>query len=131
MKPQTADDKLRNEPHIADVSIFIGYAATKYNKAFKMKVDKKKLPKELLRFRGINIEQGVKDLPTCKLDIDEIKKTVIKYGVTDMGRNNRYLLDFTPTYKRVFKVRTSIAKRLKAGPDKTYLLIYAVAGHGM
>ena len=88
MHPQTAKDKLRNEPHIAEVSIFVGYAATKYDKAFKKKVVKKKLPKELLRFRGVQIEQGVKDLPACKLDIDEIKKTVMKYGVTDMGRNN-------------------------------------------
>ena len=61
MHPQTAKDKLRNEPHIADVSIFVGYAATKYDKAFKvklnkkelpkLKVDKKELPKHLLRFR--------------------------------------------------------------------------------
>ena len=61
MQPQTAEDKLRNEPHIADVSIFVGYAATKYDKAFKKKVNKKELPKlmvdqkelskHLLRFR--------------------------------------------------------------------------------
>ena len=48
-----------------------------------------------------------------------------------MGRNNKYLLDDTPTYTRVFRVRTSIAKRLKARPDKTFLLVYALAGHGM
>ena len=48
-----------------------------------------------------------------------------------MGRNNQYLLDNTPTYKRVFKVRTGIAKRLKASPDKTFLLLYALAGHGI
>ena len=99
MQPQTAKDKLRNEPFIADVSMFIGYAATKYDKAYKVKVMKKKLPKELRRFRGVQIEQGVNDLPACKLDIDEIKKTVMKYGITDMGRNDIYLLDYTPTYK--------------------------------
>ena len=48
-----------------------------------------------------------------------------------MGRNDIYLLDDTPTFKRVFKVRTGIAKRLKASPDNTFLLVYALAGHGM
>ena len=99
MQPQTPQDKLRNEPHIADVSIFVGYAATVYDKCFREAVAKQQLAQDLLKFRGVKIEQGVKDLPTCKLDIDEIRKTVTKYGITDMGRNNRYLLDYTPTYK--------------------------------
>ena len=99
MKPQTAKDKLRNEPFIAQLSLFIGYAATVYDKAYKEAVDKKLLAQDLFKFRGVKIEQGVKDLPACKLDIDEISKTVKRYGITDMGRNDRYLLDYTPTYK--------------------------------
>ena len=86
---------------------------------------------ELIRFRGVKVEQGINNLPDCKCDIDVIRKCVAKYGITDMGRNNIYLLDDTPTYSRVFKVRTGIAKRLKASPDNTFLLVYALAGHGM
>ena len=99
MQPQTAKDKLRNEPFIAQVSCFIGYAARVYNSAHRKVWAKKTIQEDLNKFRGVKIEQGVKDLPTCKLDIDEIRKTVTKYGITDMGRNNRYLLDYTPTYK--------------------------------
>ena len=99
MQPQTPEDKLRNEPHIADIACFIGYAATVYDKAYREAVDKKQLERDLNKFRGVKIEQGVKDLPDCKLDIEEIRKTVKRYGITDMGRNDIYLLDYTPTYK--------------------------------
>ena len=43
MQPQTAKDKLRNDPFIAQFSLFIGYAATVYDKAFKEAVAKQQL----------------------------------------------------------------------------------------
>ena len=131
MQPQTHQDKVKNDPFLADISCFIGYAATVYDKAYKKVAAQNQLQNDLHRFRGVKIEQGVKDLPACKLDIDEIRTCVAKYGIIDMGKNDRYLLDYTPTYKTVFNVRTGISKRLQANPDKTFLLLYALAGHGM
>ena len=131
MQPQTPQHKLKNTPFLADISCFIGYAAMVYDAAYKKAKAKKQLEKDLNKFRGVIIEQGVNDLPACKLDIDEIRKCVARYGITDMGRNGQYLLDYTPTYKKVFRVRAGISKRLKKSPDKTFLLLYAFAGHGM
>ena len=37
----------------------------------------------------------------------------------------------TPTYKKVVKTRTKLSKRIKKHPDETFLIIYALAGHGM
>ena len=37
----------------------------------------------------------------------------------------------TPTHKRIFKVRVKLSKRVKSRPDETFLIVYAVAGHGM
>ena len=56
MQTQTAKDKLRNDPFIAQLSLFIGYAATVYNKAYKVAVDKKQLAQDLHKFRGVKIE---------------------------------------------------------------------------
>ena len=131
MQPQTQRDKLHYEPFIADISCFIGYAATVYDKAYKKVVDKKALQNDLYKFRGVKIEQGVNNLDKCKDDIDLIRKCLAKYGIIDMGRNDSYLLDDTPTYNRVFKVRTSIKKRIKKTPDNTFVLVFALAGHGM
>ena len=54
-----------------------------------------------------------------------------KYLISDYGRNKEYLLNNTPTYKRVVKIRVRLAKRIKARPDETFLIVYALAGHGM
>ena len=67
----------------------------------------------------------------CKDDIDAIRIMAARYAITDYGKNDSYLLDNTPSYKRVFKTRTGISTRLRENPDKTFLLLYALAGHGM
>ena len=135
MQPQTQQEKLKTEPVIPDYKCFIGYAATVYD-AVQRKVQvevkaKKGVKVTTHRFKGVRVEQGVKDLATCKADIDEIRISVARYNVTDMGRKNMYLLDDTPSFKKVKRVRSSIAKRLQSNPDKTFLLLYAFAGHGI
>ena len=79
----------------------------------------------------MQVEQGVPDLPTCKDDIIEIMGSLARYGITDTGKNQMYKLDDTPSYKRVFKARVNMSKRFRAHPNETFLVIIAVAGHGM
>ena len=54
-----------------------------------------------------------------------------RYQIKDYGRNNEYLLTNTPTYKRVFKIRGKLKKRIKKHPNETFLIVWALAGHGM
>ena len=116
MQPQTQQEKLKTEPVIPDYKCFIGYAATVYDAAqrkVQVKVKAKKGSKLTARqFKGVMVEQGVKDLVTCKADIDDIRINLARYNVTDMGRKNMYLLDDTPSFKKVSRVRSSITKRL-------------------
>ena len=112
MQPQTPQDKLKTSPFIADHTCFIGYAATVYDAA-QRKVEAKKGAKGAqLKFKGVMVEQGVKDLGACKADIDDIRKSLARYDVTDMGRDNMYLLDNTPSWSKVSSVRSGITKRL-------------------
>ena len=77
------------------------------------------------------MEHGVAQLLKCKEDIDAIRIMAARYAITDYGRKDEYLLDSTPSYKKVFKTRNRIKKRLKVNPDQTFLLFYGLAGHGM
>ena len=54
-----------------------------------------------------------------------------KYLISDYGKNDEYLMNDTPSYKKVFKTRNKLKKRIKTHPDETFLIIYALAGHGM
>ena len=54
-----------------------------------------------------------------------------RYQIKDYGRNNEYLLTNTPSYKRVFKIRGKLKKRIKKHPNETFLIVWAFAGHGM
>ena len=66
MKPQTLSEKLKTEPFIADFSCFIGFAGLKFDKGWKRREKKKKVPTlELHQYRGVEVEHGVKDLITC------------------------------------------------------------------
>ena len=131
MKPQSPKDKVRNDPFIADHSCFIGYAATTYKAVWKMVKAKVNENRDAYKWRGVTVEHGVKELLKCKEDIDAIRIMAARYIISDYGRKGQYILDYTPSYRKVFKTRVGISKRLKAHPDKTFLLLYALAGHGM
>ncbi len=51
--------------------------------------------------------------------------------MSDLGKDNIYLLDQTPGYKEILNVRKNIAARVKKAPDERFLIIFAMAGHGM
>ena len=89
------------------------------------------LDQDLKKFRGVEVIQGVQDLKTCKEDIDRITATLARYGVTDMGKDGIYRLDDSPCYKRVNAVRMNITARVKKSPDLKFLIVFAIAGHGM
>ena len=42
-----------------------------------------------------------------------------------------YRLDDEPTKKQVNAVRKDLKLRFRASPDETFLIVFAIAGHGM
>ena len=57
------------------------------------------------KWRGVKVEHGVNQLLECRADIEEIRIMAARYLISDYGRNKEYLLNDTPTYKRVFRAR--------------------------
>ena len=102
--------------------MFIGYAAEKFDTAWK---------EDETVTKGIFAKQGVDNLSTCKQDIKEIEEIFARYGVTDMGTDKIYQLNDTPSWKRVERARKDIAGRIKRNPEKKFLVVFAIAGHGM
>ena len=60
------------------------------------------------KWRGYKVEHGVNKLLECRADIEEIRIMAARYKITDYGRNNEYLLNDTPSYKKVFKTRVKL-----------------------
>ena len=85
-----------------------------------------KKKKNRTNFRGSQVVQGVKDLGTCRADIIDIINSFNRYGLTRVV--NMY---DDPTFKRVKKGRTELENTLKLNPDESFLVVYAIAGHGM
>ena len=62
-------------------------------------------------------------------------RTVLEmYDIKDKGpidNKNLYVLNENATLKKIIEVMTSIRMRMKENPDKNFLVIYVLAGHGM
>ena len=69
------------------------------------------------KWRGVKVAHGVNQLLECRADIEEIRIMAARYLISDYGRKDKYLLIDTPTYKRIFKVRVKLSKRVKSRPD--------------
>ena len=59
MKPQTWKDKQKFDPHIAQHSCFIGYAATDYSSVWKKVKSKMNKLRDAYKWRGVTVEHGV------------------------------------------------------------------------
>ena len=68
----------------------------------------------------------------CKKDIDKIRPILEMYGINDNGPNDLYIINETAiTRKAVTGPINDIKKRLGASPEKTFLIVFVIAGHGM
>ena len=54
-----------------------------------------------------------------------------RYNIKDMGPDNLYKLDNDPDRKALWKARRSILDRLMTNPEKKFLIVYVLAGHGI
>ena len=104
LKPKTYAEHMRTKHFIADVLILVGYSASTYFKAWKVSKAKIQPADGTGQFLGVEVQQGVADLPTCKNDIVEISGILKRYGFSDTGENC-YMLDDSPSYNEVFKAR--------------------------
>ena len=101
---------------------------TKYGSAYK-----RVKPKKGEDPRVVNIEQGVKDLPTCRKDIDDILNALKYYEVTDTGLPEnplKYKL-YEPTKQQVNDAIKELKARIAKNPEKKFFIIFCVASHGL
>ena len=75
--------------------------------------------------RCVKVKQGVEDLPKVYGDIDSIKNHLSLFGVSEVLD----LID--PTKKRVDLLRKKAKMEIVASPETKFLVIFAIAGHGM
>ena len=75
--------------------------------------------------------QAMQDLPGTEKDCRAIRKAAKKYGATDNGDGTYTLKDTEANHGNYRKIQRSILTRLRAKPEKKYLIIYCFAGHGM
>ena len=59
-----------------------------------------------------------------------MKAAMANYGVTDTA-NGLYTIEEDPELKQIMIVLRDIKIRLKNNPDRNFLIIYIMAGHGM
>ena len=58
----------------------------------------------------------------------------MQYGIEDtgpIGDENLYVLNDEASARKMLKVMKSIRSRIMSNPEKNYLVIYMLAGHGM
>jgi len=74
---------------------------------------------------GVQVKQGVDDLIKVYGDIDTIRTHLELFGVSEVVE----LID--PTKKKVDLERKNVKLDITAHPEKKFLIIFAIAGHGM
>ena len=67
-------------------------------------------------------------------DCEEMREALKRYGITDtgpIGDENLYVLNDNATAAKIRKVMQNIRHRIASDPEKNYLVVYVLAGHGM
>ena len=67
-------------------------------------------------------------------DCETMRIVLERYGITDTGPiddKNLYVLNDNATAAKIRKVLKSIKHRISSNPEKNFLVIYVLAGHGM
>ena len=77
--------------------------------------------------RSGKIEQAMINLDACKDDIDLFRDVLKRYKVKKENEHNCH----NPTRKQMDDLIKELAKKFKSEPEKNFLVIYVVAGHGM
>ena len=66
----------------------------------------------------------------CWKDCLIMKKVLEKYGVNDYGPNDEYLMNDV-NYVMTVRFVVNIKRRIRDCPEKKFLIVYVLAGHGM
>ena len=74
------------------------------------------------------MKQAIDDLDKCKEDCDTLEDAFSRFEFTDPG--NIYRLH-NPTSKQVRDVRLAVVKRIREHPEKKFVVVYLIAGHGI
>ena len=70
----------------------------------------------------------------CWKDCKTLYGALERYGITDtgpVGDEQLYILNDDATSKKKSHIVSNIRNRLKNNPEKKYLIIFMMAGHGM
>ena len=70
----------------------------------------------------------------CWRDCENMRNSLEQYGITDTGpveNKNLYILNENATQTKVLEVMNNIKTRIEAEPNKKFLVVYVISGHGM
>ena len=71
------------------------------------------------------------NLPATTRDCRSIRRSGNKYGITDAGPDNIYIMENAPTLQKYQKAIRHITKRLQDNPETGHLILACFAGHGV
>ena len=71
------------------------------------------------------------DLPATKGDCEAIRLSGKKYGITDAGPDDMYIMEEAPTRNQYQQAIRHIVRRLQDNPEKGHLILSCFAGHGI
>ena len=72
------------------------------------------------------------DNSLCLKDCDTIRPVLESYGITDLGGEGKpHIMNDNGTFKKIFTVMRDLKKRFTMEPDKNFLIVFVLAGHGM
>ena len=63
-----------------------------------------------------------------------MREALERYGIKDTGPiedENLYVINDNATFKKTSSIMKNIRQRIANNPDKNYLVVYVLAGHGM
>ena len=119
-RPETLEDRLKRNYFIADHKLVLTMAATKFD--------------EVLKVNALSGEvegQFMPDLPATKGDCEAIRLSGKKYGITDAGPGDMYIMEDAPTRNQYQQAIRHIVRRLQDNPEKGHLILSCFAGHGI
>ena len=67
-------------------------------------------------------------------DCELIKEVLDRYDIRDTGPvddKNLYVLNDSATSAKIIQVMKNIRQRIGSNPEKNFLVVYVLAGHGM
>ena len=118
VEPLTLQEQMKETYFVPDYRLVVYCAASHYDAVWK-------------RDRHSNVAQALPDLPLSEHNCTTLRAALEKYDFVDTGPGGVYNLDDDPTKADADEVVFSIRKRLTDNPQKNFIIVYILSGHGI